>query len=53
MYASPFGDVSRRCTFEAIFGKGLDSGIEQFLLGNNAALLLFSGRFIRHLTSFF
>ncbi len=33
-------DVTSGSAFEAIFGKCLDSGAEQFLLRHNAALLL-------------
>jgi hypothetical protein len=42
MHASPIGDIARRCAFEPVLGKCFERRIQQFLLGPDAALLLFS-----------
>jgi hypothetical protein len=55
--ARPVGDVTRGRALEAALGKSLHSGIQQFLLRDDTALLLFSRgtpiarcRLVRHVS---
>jgi len=45
MDAGTIGNVASRRTLEAAFGERLDCRIQQLMLGDDAALLLFSGGF--------
>jgi hypothetical protein len=51
--ACTFSNISSRCALEAILGECFDGGIEELLLSNYAALLLFSRRLLRLQGSFF
>ena len=44
MDAGAFGDLARRCAFEAILGEGSYRGIKEFVLRDNAAILLLAHR---------
>lgn len=47
VYARTSGNVARRSPFESILRKGLECRIQQLLLGQQAAPLLFSGQFFQ------